>query len=197
MPVQQEMVAMVEPMEAPANPAASGAAREAAFRGLVGARLDHAYRLAYHLLGDPTEAEDACQDALLAAWRAWPRLRDHASFEAWFDRIVANGCLERLRRRGRRPTVRLTEIAGPSGPPALQSADPAPGLAEHDAIGRALERLSPEQRAVVVLRYWSDLTTEQTADRLGIAPGTVRSRLHYALANLRRALDQHPEGGSR
>ena len=156
--------------------------RETAFRGLVGPRLDRAYRLAWHLLGDAADAEDACQEALLSAWRGWAQLRDPGRFDAWFDRILVNVCTEQLRRRARRHTVELTDKLGITGD------SDATWTAERDEIGAALHGLSAEQRTVVVLRYWADLPTDEIAARLGVPAGTVRSRLHYALEALRARL---------
>jgi RNA polymerase sigma-70 factor (ECF subfamily) len=155
--------------------------REEAFKVFIGPRLDRAYGLARHLVGDH-DAEDACQEALLTAWSAWPRLRDPARFEAWFDRILVNTCLELLRRRARRPQTTLSDDSG------LVERDTAAGSADQDAMAHALGRLSPEHRATVVLRFWADLPTEAIAERLGVPPGTVRSRLHYALDALRADL---------
>ncbi len=163
--------------------------REEAFKVLIGPRLDRAYGLAWHLLGNAADAEDACQEALLVAWSAWPRLRDPARFEAWFDRILVNTCIEHLRRRSRRPRTTLPDE------PDVADGDVLTASVERDAIGRALERLSLEHRAVVVLRCWADLSTEAVAERLGVPPGTVRSRLHYALGALRADLER--EGSDR
>ena len=158
-----------------------GREREEAFKVFIGPRLDRAYGLARHLVGDH-DAEDACQEALLTAWAAWPRLRDPARFEAWFDRILVNTCMELLRRRARRPQTTLSDDSG------LVDRDAADGSAEQDAMARALGRLSPEHRVTVVLRFWADLPTDGIAERLGVPPGTVRSRLHYALDALRADL---------
>ena len=76
--------------------------------GMSRAELDRAYRLAGLLLGDATEAEDATQEALLRAWRSIDSLRDPAGFGAWFDRILVNGCRDRLRRRRRIRSGRST-----------------------------------------------------------------------------------------
>ena len=126
--------------------------RDEAFTVLIGPRLDRAYGLAWHLLGRAADAEDACQEALLAAWSAWPRLRDPARFDAWFDRILVNTCIEHLRRQARRPQSTLPEE------PDIADRDTLAGLVDKDAIGRGLGRLSPEHRAVVVLRFWADLS---------------------------------------
>ena len=157
--------------------------RDEAFSVLVGPRLDRAYGLAWHLLGRAADAEDACQEALLAAWSGWPRLRDPARFDAWFDRILVNTCIEHLRRQARRPQTTLPDE------PDIADRDTLAGPLAMDAIGRALGRLTPEHRTVVVLRFWADLSTDAIAERLGVPPGTVRSRLHYALGALRIELD--------
>ena len=143
--------------------------RDEAFAVLIGPRLDRAHGLAWHLLGHAADAEDACQEALLAAWAAWPRLRDPARFDAWFDRILVNTCIEHLRRLARRPQVTLPDD------PDVADRDTLAGSIDRDAIGRAFGRLSPEHRAVVVLRFWADLSTDAIADRLGVPAGTVRS----------------------
>jgi RNA polymerase sigma factor (sigma-70 family) len=158
--------------------------REEAFKVLIGPRLDRAYGLAWHVLGHAADAEDACQEALLAAWSAWPRLRDPSRFDAWFDRILMNTCIEHLRRHARRPQAALPDE------PDLADRDVLAGSIELDAISRALGGLSPEHRASVVLRFWADLSTEAIAERLGVPPGTVRSRLHYALGALRIELER-------
>ena len=119
-------------------------------------------------------------DAVCAAWRGLDRLRDPAALEAWFTRILVNACRDHLRRRRVRPlAVELPDaIPGPEG-----SGDPA----ALDELERALEELSPEHRTVIVLRFWADLSLEEIAERTGERPGTVKSRLHYALAHLRTA----------
>jgi RNA polymerase sigma factor (sigma-70 family) len=157
--------------------------RDEAFTALIGPRLDRAYGLAWHVLAHAADAEDACQEALLAAWSAWPRLRDPARFDAWFDRILVNTCIEHLRRQARRPQSMLPEDAD------IADRDTLAGSVARDAIGRALGRLTPEHRAVVVLRFWADLSTDAIAERLGVPAGTVRSRLHYALGALRAELE--------
>jgi RNA polymerase sigma-70 factor, ECF subfamily len=157
--------------------------RDQAFAVIIGPRLDRAYGLAWQLLGHAADAEDACQEALLAAWSAWPRLRDPARFDAWFDRILVNTCIEHLRRQARRPHLTLPDD------PDLADRDSLAGSVDRDAIGHALGRLNAEHRAVVVLRFWADLSTDAIAERLGVPAGTVRSRLHYALGALHAELE--------
>jgi RNA polymerase sigma-70 factor (ECF subfamily) len=151
---------------------------------LADAALPGAYRLAAHILSDRSDAEDAVQEALVLAWRGWARLREADRFGAWFDRILVNVCYERLRGRKR---TRVDVL-----PPELgaKPTDPfAPAIAR-DAVGRALAALTPEQRTVIVLRYWRDLSIEEIADLVRIPSGTVRSRLHYALRTLKADIDR-------
>lgn len=165
--------------------------RAAAFAALLERGLEAQYRLAAVILGDPLEAEDAVHDAALVAWRGFDGLRERDRFEAWFGRILVNGCRDRLRARRRRPVV--------TGIPALRTTDaglPAPGatdpgstLAVRDELERAFARLEPDHAVVVVLRFYADLSVPQIAVRLGIAEGTVKSRLHHALRRLRSAVE--------
>jgi RNA polymerase sigma-70 factor (ECF subfamily) len=141
--------------------------------------LDRSYRLAGLLLGNAHEAEDAVQDALVVAWQGFDKLRDADRFAAWFDRILVNGCRDRLRRRG---TVRFIPIDGSIDP---AGADPFRDLIERDALLEGLTRLPPDERIVIVLRYWADLPLDGIADRLGWPLGSVKSRLHRALGRLR------------
>jgi RNA polymerase sigma-70 factor (ECF subfamily) len=162
----------------------SNAGEASAFLRLVQPEIAGAYRLAGYLLGDAGEAEDATQDALEKAWQAWPRLRQTDSVGAWFDRIVANVCHDRLRRRGR---VRELELDDAVAAVPL-ARDPFRESLARDELSRLVRKLPPDQQVVVALRYWRDLSLEQTAERLGVPLGTVKSRLYYAIRTLRREL---------
>lgn len=166
--------------------------RARAFERLTQPRLDRAYRLAVALLGDPDEAEDAVIDAAEQAWRDWSSLRDPARFEAWFDRIVVHRCRDRARRlrRGPLPMPDVLEIPEPTQ---------GGGQDERDVLLRAINALSSDHRVVVMLRYLEDLSLEEIAVRTGTRAGTVKSRLHYAMRELRAAYDalQRLPGGHR
>jgi RNA polymerase sigma factor (sigma-70 family) len=151
------------------------------FVRLADLELDRAYRLAGLILGSREEAEDATQDALLRAWRSVQSLRDLDRFQAWFDRILVNVCRDRLRRRS---PVRLIEIDGASI--AHSSHDPFRLFDDRDELLRSMASLEPELRIVIVLHYWADLTLDGVAERLGWPVGTVKSRLHRALAVMRQ-----------
>lgn len=157
-------------------------ARAAAFTRLVDGGLDRAYRLAAVILQDRVEAEDATHDAALLAWHRWGELRDHARFEAWFGRILVNVCRDRLRARRRR-----LDGGGAYGTPRVEP-DVAEVAERRDRIARGLERLDPDERIVIALRYGADLTVPAIAPLIGCAEGTVKSRLHRALRRLRDAL---------
>jgi RNA polymerase sigma-70 factor (ECF subfamily) len=160
---------------------------------LAGARpaLDRAYRLAGLLLADAHEAEDAVQDALIVAWQSFDTLRDADRFGAWFDRILVNGCRDRLRRRN---VVRFIPID--AGPEAA-ARDPFMSFIERDALLAGLGVLTADERIVVVLRFWADLPLEGIAERLRWPIGTVKSRLHRALGRLRATLSQDREEAAR
>jgi RNA polymerase sigma factor (sigma-70 family) len=144
------------------------------------ANVDDAYRLAGYLLGDAGEAQDAVQEALIKAWRNWAGLRDIAAFRPWFKRIVINCCNDRLKRRRR-----IVDLEAASD---VAAADVFAGMVARDEVGRAVNRLAPDHRIVIALRYWEDLTLEQIAETLDLPLGTVKSRLHYALRALRAEL---------
>lgn len=156
--------------------------RRAAFAQLVDRDLDRAYRLAGVILGNSHDAEDATHDAVVQAWRSFAGLRDVARFDVWFQRILVNVCRDRLRKRRRSPVTEL-RMAG-----SRSVADRFAGVDDRLALDRAFARLSPEQAITVVLRFHVDLTVEDVAARMGVPVGTVKSRLHAALAALGLAL---------
>ena len=153
--------------------------------------LNRCYSLAGYLLGDSSEAQDATQDALARAWRARRTLRDGEAFEGWLDRILVNTCIDRMRRRSR---IRFVEIDDGEG---LPDADPFRDFLARDEIGRLLRVLTPEQRVVVVLRFWRDLPVDEIARRLGCPAGTVKSRLNHAMVALRKRMESNDREVSR
>ena len=162
---------------------AAGDDSAAAFSRLIDARLDSAYHLATFILGgDRSEAEDTVHDAALRAWEHFGDLRDIASFEAWFTRIVVNACRDRIGERHIRP------LTLPDPDPGA-APDHAEALVRADALERAMLSLSPQHRVVIALRYVGDYSLDEIAARTGERLGTVKSRLHYALRALRAELD--------
>jgi RNA polymerase sigma-70 factor, ECF subfamily len=153
------------------------------FAALTRRHVDAAYRMAWAILGDGSDADDATQDAFALAWRNRSSLRDPDRFDAWFGRILVNVCRQKLRRRVRQRTDALPENLEPS------VGDASSQTSSRDAIGRAVDRLDPDHRIVVILRYWADLSVDEIAARLDVPPGTVKSRLHYALRSMRPKLE--------
>jgi RNA polymerase sigma-70 factor (ECF subfamily) len=175
---------------------AQGGSREA-FGVLLGGSIDHCYAVAYRVLRDSELARDAVQGALLEAWKDLGKLRDPERFEAWLTRLVINACYSEARRE-RRWTAKLGLL--PAGRPA--DPDIAESFANRDELERAFRRLPVDERAVVVLHHYAGLSLEEIAATLEIPAGTARSRLHYALRQLRAAIEADarsaslPVGGS-
>ena len=156
---------------------------DVAFSELVDLDGDLCYAIAYRLRRDAEQAQDAVQQALLLAWRELPRLRDAERFGPWLHRLLVNACYEELRWH-RRWSTRITvlPVDGPGGP------DPTISVDDRDALDRAFERLSPQQRAVFVLHHHAGLSLAEVADVVGVPLGTVKSRLHHATRTLRTAI---------
>lgn len=154
-----------------------------AFEDLVRPLISPAYRLAAGMLMERTEAEDAVQESVLKAWRSIARLRGERC-RPWFMAIVANHCRSRLRRR-RFSALALDLVRVPSAGP--ESAVIA-GL----DIRAAMSRLSPRDRALLVLRYYEDLPVEEVSRVLGMSPTATRVALHRAVHRL-RPLVEAPE----
>ena len=154
-----------------------------AFAELVrafGARLDATARL---ILRDPDLVQDAVQDTLIRAWRSLPGLRDPATFDHWLHSLVAHACIDLARKRRRRVVeVELSPLD------FAESLDAAAQVADRDLLARALARLEPEQRAILVLHFYLDLPLPKVARLLGIPGGTAKSRLHRSLGVLRSSM---------
>jgi RNA polymerase sigma-70 factor, ECF subfamily len=155
-----------------------------AFAIIASGVADRLLAVARRILRDLDLAEDATQQALLSAWRDLPQLRDPGRFEAWCYRLVVRACYAESRKARRdAPNLRLMETDEPTMPDALGS------VVDRDQLERAFRRLSIDQRTVVVLRHYLELSAEEVARTLGVPIGTVASRLHYAIQGMRAAID--------
>ena len=151
------------------------------FREFMRGRWPAMVRLAYGLTGDLGHAEDVAQAAFARAYASWSRVARTGDPDAYVRRIVINSNNSRFRRR--RVTESLVDaVPEPSGPRAADAAD---ALGASEALMRALRRLGPRQRAVVVLRFWMDMSEAETAAALNCSVGTVKSQASRALAALR------------
>ncbi|MBE1485196.1 SigE family RNA polymerase sigma factor [Plantactinospora soyae] len=147
----------------------------------VTSRTPALMRVAYLLTGDRHAAEDLLQSALARTITKWPTLRN-ADPEGYVRTVMYREQVSWWRRLRRYREIRLTEADEGIDP------DRSGGTDVRLAMRAALRRLPPAQRAVVVLRYYEDLTETQVAEMLGCSVGTVRSRTHRAIARLRRML---------
>ncbi|HEY6569892.1 MAG TPA: RNA polymerase sigma factor [Candidatus Limnocylindrales bacterium] len=162
-----------------------------AFDAIAARRIPDAYRLASAILGSQAAAADATQNALLAAWRELPRLRDVDAFDAWFHRILVNECRMQVRHQTRLRETELTE----SGPDAAAShpqgkdASTLELVEVLDLLEGAFERLEPDDRAMVVLHHLEGRPLTEIAALLHMPVGTVKWRLHQARGVLQHALE--------
>lgn len=170
-----------------------------AYNTLVLNYQEQAFNVAYRIMGEMDSASDATQEAFIAAYKAIRSFRG-GSFKAWLLRIVTNACYDELRRRKRRPQASLE---------ALHVEDDAPGadLVSHTespegytqrmelqaAIMGCLQGLPEDQRAIAILSDIEGLSYEEIADSVGVALGTVKSRLSRSRARLRDCLQGYRE----
>jgi RNA polymerase sigma factor (sigma-70 family) len=161
-----------------------------AYEELVHAYQGIAFRTAYVIARDASDAEDAAQDGFVKAWRALGRFRKGAPFRPWLLSIVANEARNRRRSAGRRANLTLRAAtedpsgdAAPSPEAALLSAE------QRATLIAAVNELSDEQREVVSLRYFLGLSEHEVAETLGVPQGTVKSRTARALERLRESYD--------
>jgi RNA polymerase sigma-70 factor (ECF subfamily) len=160
--------------------------RAGAFESLVQHYGPEMYRLSAAIVG-PDDARDVAQEAFVAAWRDLPNLRQVDRFEVWLRRIVINRSRNALRSRGRRPTQRLEGMT--VGETASRLPDFRDAVHERDALDAAFEGLSADHRAAVVLHYGAELSIRETAEAMGVAVGTAKSRLNAALGRMKAAME--------
>jgi len=154
------------------------------FEDFARARSGSLLRTALLLTGQRAEAEDLVQIALERAYRHWPRICRSEGPERYVRKILARASAERWRRLARRP-----ERAMPAAEHGPVEQDRTNEIADRDYLLRALAALPPRQRAVVVLRYFDDLSEAETAQMLGCSLGTVKSQTARGLARLRVTAD--------
>ncbi|MFL5642908.1 MAG: RNA polymerase sigma factor [Chloroflexota bacterium] len=155
-----------------------------AFSELARVSIGRLYATARLILRDDGRAEDATQEALVAAWRDLSALRDPDRFDAWLHRLLVRSCYREIR-RGRHRWMIEVDVDGHES----VDADPGFDIADRDQLERGFRRLDADQRMVLVLHYYLGLSLDEAADALGVPPGTVRSRLNRATRAMRAALD--------
>ena len=161
-----------------------------AFARLAAAVTPSFLSIAYRILRDADLAEDATQLSLLTIWERLGQLRDPERFEAWAYRTLVRACYREGRKAGRRAQpISLHPIAEQRVP------DEAGAVLDRDALERAFRRLSMDHRAVVVLRHYRHMSLDEISAALDIPVGTANSRLHYALRQMRAALEADARPG--
>jgi RNA polymerase sigma-70 factor, ECF subfamily len=160
-----------------------------AFGQLVGRYRGALWAIAVHVLGDPHDAADAVQEALLAAYRRAATFRGDASVRTWLGRIVVNACIDRIRHERVRRTVPWPERDVPA-----RRSDPAVELVTRLAVDEALTLLPVAQRVAVVLVDFQGYPVTEVAAILGVPPGTVKSRCARGRARLAELLGHLREG---
>ncbi|MFF9773125.1 SigE family RNA polymerase sigma factor [Streptomyces sp. NPDC013978] len=158
------------------------------FAAYVKARQPVLLRTARSLTANPSDAEDLLQTALAKTYVAWERIEDHRALDGYVRRALLNTRTSQWRKR-KVDEFACDELPEPEG---VQAADPAEQQALHDAMWRAIMKLPARQRAMVVLRYYEDLSEVQTAEVLGVSVGTVKSAVSRALGKLREDPELEP-----
>jgi RNA polymerase sigma-70 factor (sigma-E family) len=151
------------------------------FEEYAGTAWPSLYRYAYLLAGNHADAEDLAQQTLLKAYRSWSRVTDADSPKAYLRRMLTNTYLSQRRPQGRRLEL-LTDVPPEPGHATVG------GPEERMALWPHVKSLPPRQRAVIVLRYYEDLSEQEIAAALGCSTGNVKSTAHHALKALRAAL---------
>lgn len=165
---------------------ARGGDREA-FGALVEQYRDNVYRLAYRMCGNAYDADEAAQEAFVAAWRALPNFRGDAKFSTWLYRLTTNAAIDVMRREKRHQTVgdgEMMELADDADSPQ----ETVERTEQQETVQKALATLSEEYREVLLLRYMEELDYAEIAEVLQLPSGTVKSRINRAKAALKTAL---------
>ena len=162
-----------------------------AFTRLAAEATPSLLSVAHRILRGAELAEDATQQALLNMWQRLPQLRDPDRFEAWSYRLLVRACYTEGR-RARRWSPAISILPGAES----ETEDLAGAVIDRDQLERAFRRLSLDHRAVVVLRHYRHMSLDEVSAALDIPVGTVASRLHYALRELRSALEADARPGS-
>jgi RNA polymerase sigma-70 factor, ECF subfamily len=163
---------------------------ETAFCALVEMHQTHVYNLCYRMLGSPQEAEDAAQETFWRAYRNLQRYDPARSFTTWLLSIAAHYCIDQQRRR-RLPTIELDELLDMENFAPDPGPSPEKDVAEKENvedIQKQLAELNPNDRAILVLRYFHEMSEDEICRALSITKSAVKSRLHRARLHMAEQL---------
>jgi len=169
---------------------------EKAFREFVERYKKKVYFLAFDMVGNPIDAEDISQDVFLKVFRSFATFRKGAKLSSWLYRVTYNASIDHLRRKGSAPETVPDEVldsrsyaaSGPSGPVMSDPARTAESKLLQEMIARALDKVSPQEKAVFLLRHYDDLMLKDIASSLGLSIGSVKSYLFRAVRKLQKEL---------
>jgi RNA polymerase sigma-70 factor (ECF subfamily) len=162
---------------------AQGGDRDA-FEQIVNVSFDRCHAVARRLLRDSQLAEDAVQQAMINVWRDLPRLRDTTRYDAWSYKLLVRACYAEYKR-----APKWLPGLDADSPREPRSGDDYGAVLDRDQLERGFRCLSMDHRAVIVLHHYLDLPLDQVGAALDIPVGTVKSRLHRALDEMRAALE--------
>ena len=169
---------------------------ERAFRELVERYKRKVYYLALDMAGNPVDAEDISQEVFLKVYRSFATFRRGAKLGSWLYRVTYNAAIDHLRRKGAAPDPVADEVLelrrrNGEGLPQSGAGDPIAATEESELqarIAKALEKVSPQEKAVFILRHHEDLMLKDIAETLGLSIGSVKSYLFRAVRKLQKEL---------
>jgi RNA polymerase sigma-70 factor (ECF subfamily) len=160
-----------------------------AFANLVTRYQRQVYNLAYRMLGNPEDAEDAAQEVFLRAYTALPSFELGRKFSSWLLTIASNLCIDILRRR-RFAWMSLEDVSFRLASPVEEPSGAVLREEQAGQVQHLLQRLPEKYRLVVILRYWYDMPYDEIATTTGLSLNTVKTRLHRARLMLAKALQE-------
>jgi len=164
---------------------------EEEFSDIVETYSDSAYQIAFRMLHNAADAEDAVQEAFISAYRAFSKFKGQSKVTTWLYRIVVNACLMKIRKEKSRANL-LTETGYDDAVVRDWRNDPEKAAINselRDVLYRGLDRLCPDSRAVIVLRDVQGFSSQEAAEVLNITVASLKSRLHRARVLLRECLE--------
>ena len=160
-----------------------------AFEQLVVSYRDQVFRLALRMCGSEADADEVAQEAFLSAWKALPNFRGESQFSTWLYQLTTHAAIDLMRREKRQiAAADITEVSAADPAPSPQQQ--AEQSEQREIVRDAILQLAPEQREVVVLRFMEELSYEEIGAVLKLPPGTVKSRLNRAKAQLKEILSK-------
>lgn len=176
---------------------AAKAGSKADFGKLVNHYYEMVYAVVFGVVRNRESARDVAQEVFMKAYRELQHFAGQAKFKTWLYRIAMNAAIDQTRQRRPAESLDATDVSDEEDRPAIIIPDKTPGPRDkarqkelRELLDKAIDQLSPDHRAVVVLREWEELSYEEIAEMLGIQIGTVMSRLFYARKKLAEILGQ-------